>query len=164
MLTFKGGVSSTSHMKELKGILDLIKSEDVLVGIPQAKASRAELGEKINNAELLFIHTNGSPIRNIPARPVIEPAINEKTTKLTIMEHFKSAVVAAFEGNQQEFRTQLEIAGMVAQNAARAWFTNPANGWAPNAPATIKAKKSSRPLIDTGEMRKSIIYVVRRKT
>lgn len=150
-------------MKEFAEKMALLKSEDVLVGIPQKNASRKELGEKINNAELLFIHTNGSPKQNIPPRPVIEPAINNKQTKLTIMEHFKIAVVAALEGNEQVFHNELAIAGMIAQNAARDWFTNPANGWAPNTPATIKAKGSSRPLIDTGEMRKSIIYVVRRK-
>jgi len=149
--------------KQLEEILKNVKSEDVLVGVPQSRASRPELGEKINNAELLFIHTNGSPMKHIPPRPVIEPAINEKVTKLTIMEHFKTAVKAAFEGDMSSFHQNLEIAGMIGQNAARAWFTNPANGWAPNAPATIRAKGSSRPLIDTGELRKSIIYIVRRK-
>jgi hypothetical protein len=60
------------------------------------------------------------------------------------------------------------------QNIARAWFTNPANNWAPNSDITIngskpdkngkqfiKGKGSDQPLIDTGELRKSIIYVVK---
>jgi len=71
--------------------------------------------------------------------------------------------------------------GKAAQNMCRDWFTNPKNGWPPNQPATVKGKlrkmsKSKRaaamavykqggsidsPLIDTGELRKSIIYVVK---
>ena len=35
-------------------------------------------------------------------------------------------------------------------------------GFAPNAPATVKKKKSDRPLIDTGYMRQSVQFVVRR--
>jgi hypothetical protein len=31
----------------------------------------------------------------------------------------------------------------------------------PNAPATIRAKGSSKPLIDTGEMRQSVTYQIR---
>ena len=34
------------------------------------------------------------------------------------------------------------------------------NGWKPNAPSTIKAKGSDKPLIDTGELRKSIRGIV----
>lgn len=34
----------------------------------------------------------------------------------------------------------------------------------PNAPATIKAKKSSKPLIDSGDMRKYVKGVVRDKS
>ena len=33
----------------------------------------------------------------------------------------------------------------------------------PNSPATIKRKKSSKPLIDTGHLRQSIRYVIERK-
>lgn len=35
--------------------------------------------------------------------------------------------------------------------------------WKPNAPATIRRKRSSRPLIDAGRLRRSIRYVVRRR-
>lgn len=138
-----------------------IKQVDVLVGIPQAKSSRPSDGEKINNAELLFIHTHGSPLRGIPARPVLEPALEEKTTRLTIIQYLKRAIEYYLNDDLVKMKKELERAGMIGQNAARGWFVNPNNGWAPNKPATIKAKGSDRPLIDTGEMRKAITYVVR---
>ncbi|MBY6921870.1 hypothetical protein HYH30_19035, partial [Clostridium botulinum] len=43
----------------------------------------------------------------------------------------------------------------------RAWFTNPSNNWAENSAETIKRKDSDKPLIDTGELRKSITYVIK---
>ena len=36
-------------------------------------------------------------------------------------------------------------------------------GFLPNAPGTIRRKGSSKPLIDTGRMRQSVNYVIRKK-
>ena len=134
-----------------------LAKREVLVGIPAEENSR-ESGP-INNAQLLYIHTHGSPLRHIPARPVIEPAIENARDR--IARQFSRALTAAAHGDADTAERYLERTGMAAQNASRAWFTNPDNGWAPNSPVTIAAKGSSRPLIDTGSLRKSIIYVVR---
>jgi hypothetical protein len=93
-------------------------------------------------------------------------------------------------GDRGNAKRQLKKVGMEAQNMSRGWFTNPANGWPPNAPSTIERKarkiyKLSRyktaktkakyrvrlsaliafgvfnPLIDTAQLRKSIVYVIR---
>ena len=128
----------------------------VYVGVPADKSSRNAAG--INNAELLYIHTNGSPLRNIPARPVIEPAL--EANKGRIMKQYSAADTAAAEGDSAKFERALHRTGLAGQNAARAWFTDPRNGWAPNSPVTIARKGSSRPLIDTGALRKSIVYVI----
>jgi len=130
---------------------------DILVGIPANKTLRA--GEEMNNASLLFIHTNGSPLRNIPPRPVIEPALAYNASKIS--EQVAGMLRAAAENDAQKVNQYAHRIGMAGQNAARDWFTNPANGWPPNAPSTIARKGSSQPLIDTGNLRKSIIYVIR---
>lgn len=137
--------------------LTRLANREVLVGIPAEENSRPR-GE-INNAELLYIHTHGSPLRNIPARPVIEPAIEDARDRIN--RELRSAILAASDGVEDVANQYLERTGMAAQNASRAWFTNPRNNWAPNSPLTIARKGSSRPLIDTGSLRKSIIYVVR---
>lgn len=147
--SFKGPGKDT-----LMGLLNM----KVLVGIPQEKISRKDDG--INNAELLFIHTNGSVLQGIPARPVIEPAIEDKENKPKILRELKEALAMGMSGDKNKAGMALKRAGMVGQNAARAWFVNPKNGWEPNSPATIAVKGSEKPLIDTGQMRKSIIYVV----
>ena len=146
--------------KLIKGI-NYTKDNYLLIGIPQKKTTREN--EAITNAELLFIHTNGSPINNVPARPVIEPALEDDMERLTSM--LKDFANEAIEGNFEESQKQLERTGMRAQNVCRNWFTNADNNWPENAPSVRerKIKKGStepRPLIDTGELRKSIIYVV----
>lgn len=143
----------TGLIQRLQGLA----KREVLVGIP-AEENKRDTGE-INNAQLLYIHTHGSALRNIPARPVIEPAIADAQPR--IARELRAAIEAASRGDKQSAEDALERTGMVGQNASRAWFTNPHNNWAPNSPGTIARKGSSRPLIDTGALRKSIIYVVR---
>ena len=141
--------------------LAAISRADVLVGIPQATTQRR--GAKINNASLMFIHTHGSPIRHIPARAVIEPAIAADGNRQIIAEQLRAAAAAQLDGRPVQALAALRRAGMAGMNASKAWFTDPRNNWAPNRPATIKRKKSDRPLIDTGALRRSITYVVRER-
>lgn len=176
---------------ELLKALDELRNNEVLVGIPEDKSSRKK--EIIRNSELLYIHTHGirrksmrqemqesmdngspyseayqlyiqehgSPLWASPPRPVLEPAIEHR--KDWIAEQMSKAALAGLDGDVKGVQDGLHKAGQVAENAARDWFTNPANGWAPNSPKTIKLKVSDKPLIDTDQMRKSITHVVRRK-
>lgn len=176
---------------ELLKALKELQENEVLVGIPEDKSSRKK--EIIRNSELLYIHTHGirrrsmrqemqetmdsgspyseayqlyiqehgSPLWAVPPRPVLEPAIEH--SKDWIAEQLSKAAQAALDGDVKGVQDGLHKAGQVAENAARDWFTNPANSWAPNSPKTIKYKGSSNPLIDTDQMRKSITHIVRRK-
>lgn len=151
-------VSSTDDgLKAIREAVNELKKHEVLVGIPQEKSSRQ--GEVVTNAELLFIHTNGSPAKGIPARPVLEPAI--EANKERVAEMLGKAIDVATSGKKEEVVPALERAGQYGENICKGWFTNTANGWKPNSPETIERKGSSRPLIDTGEMRKSITHIVK---
>lgn len=154
-----------------------------------AAAGNKEGGSSITNAELLYVHTHGvrqkpmreemnpqvesgampyskayqlyllrhgSPLWQSPPRPVIEPAIENK--KDVIAKQLRKVMAVALDG--QDPKQELEKAGMLGQNIVRSWFTDPANGWAPNSPLTARRKGSDKPLIDTGELRKAITYVV----
>ena len=151
--------ASDAQWKAVQEAVDELKKHEVLVGIPQEKSSRKGKG-KVTNAELLFIHTNGSPARGIPPRPVLQPAI--ENDKDRVGEMLGKAIDAATSGNKMQVVPALERAGMYGANVCRAWFTNQNNKFAPNKPETVKRKGSLRPLIDTGEMQKSITYVVRK--
>lgn len=178
------------NLPALEELLREMKQSDVLVGIPEQKASQRG---NINLAELLYIHTHGirrkamrqemqlemnrgsaysaayqlylqehgSPLWKSPPRPVLEPAIQDK--KEWIAEQLGKAATAGLDGDKKRFREGLHRAGETAENAARDWFTNPRNGWKPNSAETVERKGSNKPLIDTDQMRKSITHVVRRK-
>lgn len=150
--------SVDAQLKAVQEAVNELKKHDVLVGIPQEKASREGEGV-VTNAELLFIHTNGSPARGIPPRPVLQPAI--ENDKERVGEMLGKAISAATNGRKEEIVPALDRAGQYGENICKAWFTNAANGWKPNSEETIKRKGSSRPLIDTAQMRKSITHVIR---
>lgn len=119
---------------------------------------------QVNNAELLYIFSKGSPVNNQPPRPVIEPAIIAKGNKEAISYELGQATKAQLDGNFPEVKRRLKRAGMAGQNASRKWFTDSRNNWAPNSPVTIAAKGSDVPGIDTAAMRKAITYVVKDDT
>ncbi|GHU70632.1 hypothetical protein FACS1894184_16350 [Clostridia bacterium] len=159
-------ISVKTTVKEIKkqaqGLDDLanatkyLQSHMAMVGVPQESNSTNGSGN-ITNAELLFIHDHGSPKRGIPARPVLEPAIDGVQDQIS--EMLMEAMKAALDGSEGGAASALEKAGQYGENAAKAYFTG-ANGWTPLKEATIKEKGSSQPLIDTGSMRSSITHVI----
>lgn len=147
--------------------LKFLKENAVYVGIPDGHSNRRPDEEHndfgITNADLLFIHTKGSPVNHIPARPVIEPALEDD--KERIVKMLEEISKDAMEGNTPGALRRLKMLGLRAQNVCRGWFTNPKNNWAPNSPLVVLRKKRKgvtdpKPLIDTGELRKSITYFV----
>jgi hypothetical protein len=145
----------------------------------KAKLMKAAKGD-INNAELLFIFEHGSPINGQPARPLLNPAIEADGNKQAIENEIRKSIKATLEGNKDEAEKRMLRAALAGQNAARKWFTDSRNGWAQNAPSTIRRKSGfsvngptplygmsdaldsrNTPGIDTGAMRAAIVGVVR---
>lgn len=149
-------VRKNNWAKILKNLYKFSR-KDLLVGVPQAKTERDE-NEGITNAELMFIHTKGSPIKNIPPRPTIEPTIEEE--KERISKDFATALKGVLSGNT-DGKKELEKIGIYTVNKIKAKFGS--EDLAPNAPSTIKAKGSDKPLIDTGQLRNAVTYVIRNK-
>jgi hypothetical protein len=118
-------------------------------------------GTPYSAAHQMYIQAHGSPLWHSPPRPIIEPAIEYKPNKEAISKQLGMAAKKALSGDQQGTKDQLSKAGLLAQNLVRDWFTNPANNWPLNTPATIEAKGSDMPLINSGQLRKSITFVVR---
>jgi len=175
-----------SFIKEAMGTLENAK---VYVGIPEAETNRESQKDEVTNAGLLFIHTNGSPIRHIPARPVIEPSIEANHEPIEQGLHATADYV--LDGKKAEANQMLKKVGTLGANGAKKWFTDPRNGWRQNSPETIRRKLSkltgkrlrkaldvlnsvsenmplvgttaldeiNTPLIDTGQMRRAITWV-----
>lgn len=149
--------------------VDFISKTQLYLGIPQEYSGEDPEEDKegrqgVTNAELLFIHTNGSKLRNIPERPVIEPVIQKNKKKLH--SYTDSAIKTLLEtGDEQKALNFLRKEGMQGQRMVWNYFIDPSNGWPPNKPSTIRRKLKKRQtvprtLIDTNELRKSITYVI----
>jgi hypothetical protein len=121
-----------------------------------------------SEAHELYVHEHGSPLWKVPPRPILEPAM--EANKEPIAELMKDAAIVALEG--RDINPSLNEIGLQGQNIARGWFTDSRNDWEPNADSTIngwmspwgkffKGKGSNQPLINTGELRKSITYVIK---
>ena len=146
-------------------ILNMIKGwkwlaeHEALVGIPEENSARKSGG--LSNAQLMYIHENGSPANNIPARPVLQMGIADEEASGRIQDYLGEGSRRALKGDIAGAQQAWEKAGMVGVNSVLGKFTD--GSLAPNAPATIARKGSDTPLIDTGALRQSITYVVRKK-
>ena len=172
-----------SNEAKIYNVIKDIAKLKVFVGVPEDKTTRKG-SQEINNAQLVYLHTNGSPLHKIPARPIIEPAIEAEDNKEAIAKKLGEAARDTLDGKKGDAKTALKQAGQIGQDAARGWFEDPRNGWAQNSELTAlrKLKKLkgkaraeamarisdgeapedvSRPLIDTGQLRKSIIWVMK---
>lgn len=156
-----------------------LRSKQVLVGVPATDADR-ESGDPMNNAQLAYLHDKGSPANNIPARPFMQPGM--QSGKQAIVSQLEGAAQAAIRGDPDGVDRRLNAAGTAAQSAIRRYINT---GIAPvlsewtlmqrarrgrkGAAQELKNRREgkpasltlAKPLIDTGQLRNSITYVIR---
>lgn len=147
---------------EAANVLKNIKTfagKGVLVGIPEDQNGR---GEGIGNAALGFIHENGSPARNIPARPFLLPGVTKAMPD--ILQTWKAFTKAGLT-DESAVDKGLEAVGLQAQAAVKKQIVSQ-DGFMPLSHKTIAARKSKgyqgeKALIRTGQLLNSINYVVK---
>lgn len=191
---FKAGTESASYegikqtikeqakLRDERKLLDDIKKIaeiGIYVGIPEEKNIRED--GKMNNATLLYIHTNGSEKRNLPPRPLIEPALEANDDKIAADLAEVSRLL--LDGNYKGALKMMHTTGKDALNMITDFYDDPSqNQWPRNQDATVRAKikkkyKSKKKrkeameeyraggevdqiLVDTGALRSSITYVI----
>lgn len=132
----------------------------VLIGIPDENAGRND--GPITNAALGYIHENGSPARNIPARPFLIPGVEEAAPKaIDAMQNFAAQALT----DPAAVDKGLNAAGLIAQSAVKNRIRNSVD-FAPLSKKTIAQrvannKSGTKPLIRTGQLLNSITYVIR---
>ena len=136
--------------RELRAARKLV----ALVGIP-SDAKRHEDNPNIGLAEIAFIMEKGSTVNNIPPRPFMQQTriMNEKKVA-GLSKKYLSAITTG----KMSAMDAIKKLGASYEGAMKKIFI--AGSFAPDAPATARRKKSSRPLIDTGLLRQSIKYKV----
>lgn len=150
----------------LDASLKTLISQEVLVGVPRTKTERKE-SEGANNAVLAYVHDNGSPSQNIPARPFMQPGIKAATPE--IQERMGAAARAllgarvASPGFMYKYLTAI---GLKVQSAIRSYVNEGIPP--PLAASTLAARlrkgfASTKPLVVSGQLRNSINFVVRNK-
>ena len=126
-----------------KRLLDSLSEYVILIGVVQRDTSRKKVVASVGltNAELMFIHENGSPIRHIPARPVLE-----MTIKYAADEMFDEVVNTCVEGilegwTQNDVEKELKKMCMRMETYARKIIYDNDGRLAPNAPAVADEGK-----------------------
>ncbi|RQT08946.1 hypothetical protein [Burkholderia contaminans] len=147
----------------LKSIAGLVKQE-VLVGVPDSTAGQKEHGEPISKAEIGYIQEHGSPANNIPARPHLVPGVQDARPKFE--PQLQKGVEAALDGDLERVNRHLNAAGLVTVPVVQNKINS---NIAPElAESTLEARRRrgvtrENTLVDTGEYRNSITYVIRKK-
>ncbi|MDP3351818.1 MAG: hypothetical protein Q8S92_22765 [Hydrogenophaga sp.] len=180
----KGLTIKVDRMRELVQQINKLTGKAVFVGVPSDEASREGSADEdrgpVNNAALAYIHENGAPEANIPARPFLASGIEENST--AIESRLKKAADEAMKGKRGNVDSAMEKVGQTAQSGVRRKINSGA--FEPLSEATLRARArrgrkgakeeldrrakgeapgtaDAKPLIDTGQLRNSINYVVR---
>lgn len=140
--------------KDLDGVV-------VKVGVQaKDKAVRRGKGGSIRNTDqplavIAAIHEFG--LGDMPQRSFLRSAYDENLPMIDKMiQRVANGAIFGLGTNAALNQLGNVVQGMVQRKIVDGPFV-------PNSPATIKRKKSSKPLIDTGHLRQSIRYVIERK-
>ncbi len=157
-----------NNLPKMKIVFAKLAGQEVLAGVPRDETQRnSDPSEKgpMNNATLAYIHENGAPAANIPARPFMRPGV--EAVKPRIVDEFKKAGKYAANGDEAGLDKSLNRVGLITQSSMRATIN--AGPPPPLKPSTLAARRrrgrtGDVPLIDTGQLRNSLNYVIRKKS
>lgn len=153
-------MSELDIVKRLKEVMKRSKQLNhlqLVVGIPSDENSREE-STSITNAELGVIHEFGVPEKGIPERSFMRSTASEEADNLGRLAKIQIAECLKGETSTHDaFATVgAYLQGKIVEKITDGDFEL-------NTEATVKRKKSSKPLIDTGQLRGAITYEVREK-
>ena len=153
-------ISSGQGLADIFAAIEKLTSQEVLVGIPHGEA-RSDTD--MTNAQIGYIQETGSPAMNLEARAFLAPGVED--CQELISTQLTKAADEALKGNNQGVGRCLNRAGMIAQNGVRAKINT--GDFAPLSEATLRARRRAgktrtKPLIDTGQLRNSITYIIKK--
>lgn len=170
----------TDRFPEVAKALKALTQTEILVGIPNenmlrkedyqaAKATRAAGGsapeQPFSNAAIAYIAENGSALAHIPPRPFMAAGI--AIVRVRVAKLFEKAGLYAMAGQITEMDKTLHAIGLVAATGMKQAIQD--GGFAPLAPRTLAARRArgrtgEKPLLDTGQLRNAISYILRKKS
>lgn len=146
-------VTVTANFSAARQLIEQMKSvkeKAVYVGFPAEFDEKVEGSENFNLASLAAVLEFGN--EHIPSRSFLRQTLEENQEKYTALfvQWFDQGVPVA----QIYERLAVMVQGDVQMNIVK-------GEWVANAKSTIRRKKSSKPLIDTGKMRQSVRGIVK---
>lgn len=142
----------TADGKKLQKILKELADKEVRVGFQQGKATEEDGTDICDIAAWNELGTV-----NMPSRPFLRMSVDDNSDKIN---SFMSAQKRSIINGEPADRILKKI-GIFQKDLIQEKITE--GSFAPNAPSTIKAKGSSKPLIDTGRMRQSVNFEIKQK-
>lgn len=157
----KTSLKITDNSKKVYESLEALTRKRVYVGIPEDKNARKE-GAAFGNAAIGYLNENGSPAQNIPARPHLVPGV--QAVEGRVSKIFYKGGQAALDGDVDAAERALIAAGQVAADSVRRTIIDVIPP--PLAKGTLAARrrrghKGETPLLETGEYKNAITFVVR---
>ncbi len=131
------------RMRNLRGRVE--------VGVPDGPRERG--GTSV--ALVARVHEFGAPAAGIPQRSFLRAGIEKH---LPDFQALNAANLTAVAMGTMDFETALGRLGAAAASAVQTEIVT--GDFQPLKPATIKRKKSSKPLIDSGNLRQSVTFQV----
>lgn len=172
------------RLRELKAQINELASKDVLVGFPEDTSKREDDPTAITNAVLAYVHDNGAPEQNIPARPFMYPGMNAAADAIGNVLVKAARNLLKPGRRDDETDRYLTQAGIVAVTSIKKTIT--AGIPPPLADATLRDRlrrhkgrqgekleltsralgnapstEYAKPLIDTGQLYRAVTFVIR---
>ena len=152
----------TPKGEQFKKAVDELGRLVAVVGYQRGKATHKtkvkgkDGKEKTNNVDMVDIACwNEFGTSRAPARPFLRQSIENHTDE--IKESLENACKMVLDGAS----AKQAISMVGAAHVGRVQETMVNGDFVPNSPATIVAKGSDKPLIDTGQLRQSVHFEVR---
>lgn len=136
-----------------KSIRKLMKNMSVIAGLPKGSGSYQD---GISIVEVGAINEFGT--NKIPARSFVRVPIQNAKKSIFKLVALESKKLYSLKSSVS---ISLETIGIMMSDKMKESFTN--NNWKENAPYTVEKKGSSTPLINSGQLRQSITFEVRKK-
>ena len=134
----------------VEGLKERLKPGAISVGILEGTGNHPESPD-LTIAEVFARNEFGVPEENIPERPVLRVVFRDSRSRYRNL--FRTLLKKLAKGDLQIVQAR-GILGEAAQADVQKYIRDLKEP--PNSPATIAAKGSSNPLIDSGAMRRSV--------
>lgn len=142
----------TGDGRKFKKMLEELASLEVRVGFQHGEATEDDGTDVCDVAAWNELGTE-----NMPSRPFLRKSVDENEDKIRAFIHGSKDNLV----KNMSVERFLKNIGLFQKDLIQEKITN--GDFAPNAESTIRRKGSSKPLIDSGRMRQSVNFHIKRK-